>query len=227
MAALNKKRIVVLVSGSGSNLQVIIDKCEQGHINGEVVAVISNVENVFALERAAKHNIPAHTLTHNTFSTREKFDKKLQIMIEKYSPDLIALAGFMRILTPSFVAAFAGRMLNLHPSLLPKYPGLNTHKRAIDNADDVHGASIHFVTSELDGGPVVLQNSIAVMDNDTPNTLAQRVSKCEWLIYPLAIKWFCDGRLRLHQERVWLDNKRIIKTGLMYEKLDLKEYLPS
>ncbi|MDT0594306.1 phosphoribosylglycinamide formyltransferase [Glaciecola petra] len=224
---MKKSRIVVLVSGSGSNLQVIIDKCEQGLINGEVVAVISNVEKVYALERAYKHNIPSHTLTHTAFETREAFDHELQKIIEKYSPDLITLAGFMRILTPNFVAAFAGKMLNLHPSLLPKYPGLNTHKRALENADDVHGASIHFVTSELDGGPVVLQSAISIMHNDTPETLAKKVSKCEWLIYPMAIKWFCEGRLRLHQERVWLDNKKIIKTGLIYEKLDSKEFFPS
>lgn len=216
-----------MVSGSGSNLQVIIDNCEQGAINAEVVAVISNVEDVLALERAKKHNIPAHTLTHKTFDSREEFDLSLQRIIADYSPDLIALAGFMRILTPAFVASFAGKMLNLHPSLLPKYPGLNTHQRAIDNADSLHGASIHFVTSELDGGPVVLQSSVVIDDVDTADTLAKKVSLREWIIYPLAIKWFCDGRLRLHQESVWLDNKKIIKTGLMYEKLNIKDSLLS
>lgn len=199
--------IVVLVSGSGSNLQAIIDQCESGQILGKVVAVISNKDNVYALKRAQNHNIPQIVIDHKTFDSRESFDVELSKNIDKYQPDLIVLAGFMRILSHDFVIKYTGKMLNIHPSLLPKYPGLNTHKRAIENNDKTHGASIHFVTPELDGGPVVLQSIIQITSNETIEELQSRVAQTEWIIYPLAVQWFCLGALKMSQDQVWFSKK--------------------
>lgn len=213
------KKIVVMISGSGTNLQAIIDGCTTKLINGEVVAVISNKPDVYGLERARKSDIPAISLLHTDFDSREEFDTELANRIHQYKPDLVVLAGFMRILSPNFVQQFAGKMLNIHPSLLPKYPGLNTHQRAIDNGDKYHGASIHFVTAELDGGPVVIQSQISIDENDTSESLAKRVAVKEWLIYPLVVSWFCDDRLHLEKDLVWFDGKRIRQYGILYEKL--------
>ncbi len=215
-------KIVVLISGSGSNLQSIIDECENSSIPGAVVAVISNIESAFGLIRAKSKGIPAHALSHKNFTSREHFDEKLAELIQSYSPDLIVLAGFMRILTESFVQKFEGKMLNIHPSLLPKYPGLNTHKRALENRDEFHGASIHFVTAELDGGPVVLQSVLKVAKNDTVESLSEKVAKKEWLIYPLVIKWFCERRLSYKDGNVWFDNKIIKGQGFIYEDIALE-----
>ncbi|GAB55072.1 phosphoribosylglycinamide formyltransferase 1 [Glaciecola punicea ACAM 611] len=200
------KRIVVLVSGSGSNLQAIINECSGGFINGKVVAVISNVHNVYALERAKFHSIQSLVLDHTAYDSRHKFDEELAAHLTKLAPDLVVLAGFMRILSKAFVSQFHGKMLNIHPSLLPKYPGLYTHKKVIDNKDKQHGASVHFVTAELDGGPVVLQSVIAVCDNDSMPSLRSKLASTEWLIYALAVKWFCQGTLRLQQDKVWFDD---------------------
>lgn len=200
--ALESKRIVVLVSGSGSNLQAIIDECKAGHINGEVVGVISNVADVYALERARKFDIQSVVLEHRNYNNRQTFDRELARKIKAFSPDLVVLAGFMRILSAQFVEQFAGKILNIHPSLLPKYPGLNTHKKAIENRDKKHGASVHFVTAELDGGPVVLQSVIDIKDEDTPASLQTKLAATEWLIYPLAVKWFCQEALRIQQDKV-------------------------
>ena len=201
------KRILVLVSGSGSNLQAIIDKCLSGYIAGNVVGVISNVPNVYALERALQHNIPYLTLDHKQYKTREAFEADLAKSVHSFRADLIVLAGFMRILSESFVMQFSGKMLNIHPSLLPKYPGLHTHKKAIQNRDALHGASIHFVNAELDGGPVVIQSIVNVDTLDTIDTLQAKVALTEWHIYPLAVKWFCEGALRLQQDQVWFKNQ--------------------
>lgn len=211
------KRILVLVSGSGSNLQAIIDKCESGYIAGSVVGVISNVPNVYALERAKRHNIPALTLDHKQYNTRESFDEDLAKNVHSFSADLIVLAGFMRILSESFVLQFSGKMLNIHPSLLPKYPGLHTHTKALQNNDTSHGASIHFVNAELDGGPVVIQSIVKVDNQDTVDTLQSRVALTEWHIYPLVVKWFCEGALRLQQDQVWF-NTEVVEASLIIDK---------
>jgi phosphoribosylglycinamide formyltransferase-1 len=213
-----QKRIVILVSGAGSNAQAIIDHCAAGTINGKVVAVISNRPDAYALERAKKSNIEAICLDHMSFSKREEFDKALLDLLLSLTPDLVVLAGFMRILSPECVQHFEGKMLNIHPSLLPKYPGLNTHQRAIDNADPFHGASVHFVTAELDGGPVVIQSHLPIESCDTAETLTNRVAQTEWQIYPEAVKWFCDGRLQMQAGCVNLDNKTLPKSGIKYEK---------
>jgi phosphoribosylglycinamide formyltransferase-1 len=211
------KRILVLVSGSGSNLQAIIDKCESGYIAGSVVGVISNVPNAYALERAKRHNIPALTLDHKQYKTRESFDQDLAKNVHSFAADLIVLAGFMRILSEPFVSQFSGKMLNIHPSLLPKYPGLQTHKKALQNNDDTHGASIHFVNAELDGGPVVIQSIVKVDKQDTIDTLQSKVARTEWTIYPLVVKWFCEGALRLQQDQVWFNNE-VVETSLIIDK---------
>lgn len=195
-------RIVVLVSGSGSNLQAIIDECAAGNIQGKVVAVISNVAGAYALTRAAQYGIDSVVIDHKAFVDREMFDIALAKEVNRFSPDLVVLAGFMRILSPGFVSQFEHKMFNIHPSLLPKYPGLGTHQKAIENRDLSHGASVHFVNAELDGGPVVLQSLIKINENDTVESLQDRLAKTEWVIYPLAVKWFCQGALRIVKDKV-------------------------
>ncbi len=203
-------RIVVLVSGNGSNLQALIDACEQGRINGRIAGVISNRPQVFALERARRHHIPAFVLDHRRFPDRAHFDESLRKCIDALTPDLIVLAGFMRILTPAFVDHYLGRMLNIHPSLLPAYPGLHTHARALADGAIRHGASVHFVTRELDGGPVIVQAEVPIAANDTPDSLAARVQLAEHRIYPLAVAWFAEGRLQLADGAARLDEKPIV-----------------
>ena len=208
MSRPEKLRIVVLISGSGSNLQAIMDACAGGGIDGEVVAVISNQADAFGLARARRAGIPTAVLDHRAFDSREAFDQALAERIDRYRPELVALAGFMRILTPDFVRHYAGRMLNIHPSLLPHFQGLHTHRRALEAGHQVHGASIHFVTEELDGGPVVLQAEVPVLPDDDEQTLAARVLEQEHRIYPTVIQWFAEGRLSLDPERgVMLDHE--------------------
>jgi len=206
-------RIVVLISGSGSNLQTLID----GQIARElpicIEAVISNRPDVYGLERAKKHNIPTHVLAHKDYTNRASFDEALSNTIDNYQPTLVVLAGFMRILTPEFVRHYTGRMLNIHPSLLPKYQGLHTHQRALDNQDDTHGVSVHFVTEELDGGPIIIQAIVPVLKNDTIDTLSKRVQTQEHIIYPMAVNWFAKGRLTIQEDNVRLDGKTLAKTG--------------
>ena len=193
----NKLRLVVLISGSGSNLQAIIDACNNGNIDAEIAAVISNRPAVRGLQRASEAGIASTVLDHTDFASREDFDRAMMETIDSFQPGLVILAGFMRILTPDFVRHYAGRLLNIHPSLLPKYQGLHTHRRALDSGDTEHGASVHFVTEELDGGPVVLQATVPVLPADDEATLAARVLTREHEIYPAAIQWFAQGRLRL------------------------------
>ena len=207
------KKIVVLVSGSGSNLQAIIDACQTSQINGRVVAVISNKANVYALERAQQANIPAHVINHLDYESREAFDQVMANQIDIYAPDLVVLAGYMRILTPKFVTHYLGRMLNIHPSLLPKYPGLHTHRRAIEAGDNEHGTTVHFVTEELDGGPIILQAKVPIFADDTEQNVVARVLSQEHAIYPLVVKWFCDERLTMQQGKAYLDNQAIPVNG--------------
>lgn len=203
--------IVVLISGSGSNLQAILDAIDRGEIDGRVTAVVSNRPEAYGLERAREYGIPTEVIRHSDYDDREAFDQALMAAIDAHAPGLVVLAGFMRILTPAFVDHYAGRLLNIHPSLLPAYRGLNTHERALADAVTEHGASVHFVTGELDGGPVVLQAGIPVFEGDTPTELAQRVLKKEHQLYPLVVQWFCDGRLRLEDHRVIFDGKPLQK----------------
>ncbi|MDG1733926.1 MAG: phosphoribosylglycinamide formyltransferase [Thalassotalea sp.] len=203
------KRIVVLISGNGSNLQAIIDACAKQQLPGEVVGVLSNKADVYGLTRASNSDIASTVLSHKDFASREDYDAQLITAIDEFKPDLVILAGFMRILTADFVQHFQGRLLNIHPSLLPKYQGLNTHQRAIDAGDTEHGVSVHFVTEELDGGPVILQAKVPVFAEDKAEDLAARVHEQEHRIYPLVVKWFCEERLTMVDECAMLDNKEL------------------
>lgn len=204
--------IVVLISGNGSNLQALIDAAV--HSNFKISAVISNKADAFGLQRAARDDIPTEVLDHKAFEQREDFDAALAELIDKYSPDLVVLAGFMRILTSKFVSHYLGRILNIHPSLLPKYPGINTHQRALDAGDSEHGVSIHFVTEELDGGPVIAQDRVAVHAEDTADALAARVLEKEHLLYPKVVSWFAAGRLALQGNTALLDSEALPPGGI-------------
>ncbi|MCG7546122.1 phosphoribosylglycinamide formyltransferase [Pseudoalteromonas sp. MM17-2] len=215
-------RLVVLISGSGSNLQAIIDACAAGNVPAEVCAVISNKADAYGLERARNSGIRAEVLDHKAFASRDEYDVALGELIDSFSPDCVVLAGFMRILTPSLVQKFKGKMLNIHPSLLPKYQGLNTHQRALDANDKVHGVSVHFVTEELDGGPVIVQAQVPIENGDTAQTLAQKVHAQEHIIYPLVVKWFSEQRLTMEDNYAVLDNNTLPSQGA-----DLNAYLDS
>lgn len=195
-------RIVVLLSGSGTNLQAIIESFHASP-HAELVAAISNRTEAKGLLVAQAAGIPTAVLSHGDYADRDEFDQALMERVDSYTPDLVVLAGFMRILTPEFVKHYEGRLLNIHPSLLPRHRGLKTHQRALDAGDLEHGATVHFVTAELDGGPSVLQARIRVEPEDTAETLAARTLLREHEIYPLAIHWFCEGILRWQDNQPW------------------------
>ncbi len=207
------KNLCVLISGNGSNLQAIIDRINSGRLNAKVSCVISNRPDAYGLQRAKDAGIDAHCLDHRDFDTREAYDEELAKLINAYQIDCVVLAGFMRILTTQFVDMFAGRMVNIHPSLLPKYKGLNTHQRAIDNGDEDHGVSVHYVTAELDGGPVIIQSRVPVFSDDTAAELASRVQEQERQLYPLVLEWICNDRLRMTDNKAVLDDKELSPTG--------------
>ena len=188
-------KIIVLISGNGSNLQAIIDACKSGIINGNVVGVISNRDDAFGLERAKKDNIPSKVINHNNYNTRIDFDQKLVSTIKKFQPDLVVLAGFMRILSPIMTSAFKDKMINIHPSLLPKYPGLNTHEQVIANKDIEHGVTIHSVSEELDGGPIIAQSKILVHKNQQLDDLIERIHKIEHVIFPKVISMIASDEI--------------------------------
>lgn len=199
--------IVVLLSGGGSNLQAIIDAVAGGQLPVEIRAVISNRPAAQGLQRAARAGIPAKVLDHTAYASRADYDAALMACIDHYAPVLVVLAGFMRLLSDDFVNHYQGRLLNIHPSLLPKFKGLQTHQRAVDAGEREHGASVHFVTPELDGGPVILQARVPVKPGDSAEQLAARVLLQEHRIYPEVIRWFAEGRLQLRDQQVWLDGK--------------------
>jgi len=211
------QRIAILISGRGSNLQAFIEACDTGSLAAEVALVVSNNPAAKGLERASEAGIATAVVNHRDYATRESFDAALVQCIDQAGVDLVILAGFMRILTPVFISAFSGRLLNIHPSLLPKYPGLNTHQRALDAGDSEAGVTVHFVTEELDGGPPILQARVPVASDDTAEDLAQRVILREHEIYPMAANWFIQGRLTLTEEGAYLDGKSIPATGIPYQ----------
>lgn len=195
---MTRPRLVVLVSGQGRNLQAILDGCAAGTIPAEAAAVISNRADAGGLERARRAGVPAITVPHADYADRARFDAALADALERQRPDIIALAGFMRVLGDDFIGRFRGRMLNIHPSLLPKYRGLHTHRRALEAGDREHGASVHFVTEQLDGGPVAIQGRFMVDPQDTEQRLAERVmNEVELRIYPQALAWMARRELRL------------------------------
>jgi len=206
-------RVVVLISGGGTNLQAIIDACKSSQYPANIVGVISNKADAYGLTRAQDANIDTEVISHKDFGSREVYDQALIKKIDLYKADLIVLAGFMRILTPEFVQHFSGKLLNIHPSLLPKYQGLNTHQRAIDAGDKEHGVSVHFVTEELDGGPVILQAKVPVFEGDNADDLAARVHEQEHRIYPLVVKWFCSNRVVMDNDHALMDGKILSASG--------------
>ena len=205
--------IVILISGSGSNLQAIINAVAEKEIHAHISAVISNRPNALGLEKAKSAGIDTIVIDHTEFTERPQFDKALSEQVAKLKPDLIVLAGFMRILPETFIKQYEDRILNIHPSLLPEFKGMHTHRRALEAGKKVHGASVHFVSNELDSGPVVIQAKLAVL-NDDEASLAARVLKQEHIIYPLAIEWFISGRLRLINNQVHFDNKPVKKSAI-------------
>jgi phosphoribosylglycinamide formyltransferase-1 len=206
--------IAVLISGQGSNLQALLDDCARQRIDGRISLVISNRPGVAGLDRAAAAGVESQVIDHREFESREAFDRALVAALEPHRPDLVILAGFMRILTPEFIAPYQGRLLNIHPSLLPKYPGLNTHQRALDAGDRWAGATVHFVTEELDGGPPVVFARVPVAPDDTAESLALRVRQREYQIYPLAAAWICAGRLSLDASGARLDGELLPAMGV-------------
>ena len=198
------KRIVILISGRGSNMEALIAARDSGTLPVEIVAVISNRPDASGLETAERSGITAHYIDHRAFSERDAFDAALAECIDGFAPDLVVLAGFMRILGDPFVRHYAGRMMNIHPSLLPSFPGLHTHRRALDEGVRVHGCTVHFVTPALDHGPVIIQAAVPVLDSDDEATLAARVLGQEHRVYPQAVRWFAEDRLRVENGRVRL-----------------------
>ncbi len=207
------KNIVVLISGNGSNLQAIIDACSDSIPNAKISAVFSNKQEAYGLTRAHEAQIPGFFVDPKQFTSREDFDQELMHQIDQHQPDLIVLAGYMRILSGNFVRHYLGRMINIHPSLLPKYPGLDTHQKAIDAGDEEHGTSVHFVTEELDGGPVILQAKVPVFEGDDAQVLTNRVQTQEHNIYPLVVKWFIQDRLSMQGNHAYLDGNRLGEAG--------------
>lgn len=216
-------QVVVLISGNGSNLQALIDaSCDDDggggdggdSANYEIVAVISNRADAYGLQRAEKANIPAQLIDHRDYASRVEFDLALINSIDKFQPALIVLAGFMRILSREFVQHYHGRVLNIHPSLLPKYTGTNTHQRVLDAKENEHGVSVHFVTEELDGGPVIAQEKIAILTDDNAKDLAARVAKKEHILYPRVVAWFAANRLRMIDNHAYFDQQLLPEQGL-------------
>lgn len=203
-------RLVVLISGSGSNLQAFIDRIADGSLPATITAVISNKPTAPGLVRAQDAGIPTAVVEHQAYATRAAFDAALAQRIDEYQPNLVILAGFMRILTPAFVQHYRGRLLNVHPSLLPQFTGIDTHARALAAGATEHGCSVHFVTEELDGGPVVAQTRVPVLAGDTPDTLRERVQVAEHRLYPRVAGWLAAGRLVLSASGPLLDGRAIL-----------------
>lgn len=211
-----RSRIAILISGRGSNMQAFIAACQRGELDADICLVASNRADASGLDIARAAGIATACIEHGDYPDREAFDAALVACVQQYVPDLVILAGFMRILTPVFITPFTGRLLNIHPSLLPKYPGLHTHKRALEAGDSEAGATVHFVTPALDGGPSILQARVPIVPGDTAETLATRVVALEHVIYPLAALWFLQGRLSLTEHGAYLDGQKIPATGIAY-----------
>lgn len=200
-------KTAILVSGSGTNLQAFIDAVAGGHLDLELAVVFSNNPKAYGLERADKAGIPTACIPHANYPDRASFDRALIHELDPYAPELLILAGYMRVLSTEFVAQYPGRILNIHPALLPRYPGLNTHQRVLDAGDEWHGSTVHFVTEELDGGPRVLQGRLKVQPGETADALAARVQAIEHRIYPEAAAWVGAGRAKFRNGQCWIDGK--------------------
>ena len=207
---MTKLPIVILISGRGSNMLAILEQAARGDLDVDIRAVISNRPDAEGLKTAAAAGIATVIVNHRGYADRNHYDQALQAAIDAYQPAVLVLAGFMRILTPDFVQHYQGRLINIHPSLLPAFRGLNTHQRALDEGAAEHGASVHFVTEELDGGPVIAQSSIPVLDDDTAASLAARILNIEHHLYPTVIGWIATGRLRYRNGMAYLDDQPLL-----------------
>ncbi|MDH3612133.1 MAG: phosphoribosylglycinamide formyltransferase [Gammaproteobacteria bacterium] len=205
----NRCQTAILISGSGTNLQSFIDRAACGDIELDLSVVFSNRPEAFGLVRARSAGIATTCFEHGDFSDREEFDRAVAAKLDEWQPELLVLAGFMRILSPWFVEHYQGRILNIHPALLPAYPGLDTHQRVLDAGEKWHGSTVHFVTEELDGGPRILQGKLSVDSSETADELCARVQAIEHQIYPEAANWFGQGRLEFKDGSAWLDDKRL------------------
>lgn len=201
--------MAILISGSGTNLQAFIDAAREGSLDLSIAVVVSNRPDAYGLVRALDAGIATECVQNEDYPDRAAFDEALAVTLEKYDPGLLILAGFMRILTGAFVKRFEGKILNIHPALLPKYPGLNTHQRVIDAGEKWHGSTVHFVTEELDAGPRILQGRVPVLADDTASRLSARVQDLEHKIYPQAAALFASGRLKFKDGKTWLDGVRL------------------
>ena len=210
-----KCRAVCLISGSGTNLQTIIDNINNEILQIELVSVISDNPKAKGLQRAKREGIDTKIIDYSTYKNRREFDESLEIEMLSINPDLIILAGYMKILNINFCNIFAGRILNIHPSLLPKYKGLNTHQRVIDNREELHGASVHFVVPELDDGPVIIQYQFEIEKHDDRHSLQKKVQQGEYIIYSKAIQWFSEKRLIFDSEKAYLDDKLLLKPSIV------------
>lgn len=214
-----KKRLVVLISGRGSNMSALLAAAKRGDINAEIVAVISNKASAAGLDIASSNGIATAVVDHRAYGSREAFDRSLLAEVEKFNPDFVILAGFMRILTGEFVRPLQGKLINIHPSLLPKYPGLNTHERAIAAGDSEAGATVHFVTEELDGGPAIIQVRVPILAGDSADDLAARVLAQEHGIYTEAVRLLADDRVRYTASgHVTCDGRELPQSGIIYSE---------
>ncbi|HHF5319396.1 TPA: phosphoribosylglycinamide formyltransferase [Haemophilus influenzae] len=211
------KKIAVLISGQGTNLQTIIDACHSGDIPAKIACVVSNKADAYGLIRAKQAQIPQAVFLRKNFTNNLEMDDAIGDYLQSLAVDLIVLAGYMKILTPKFTQRFAGKILNIHPSLLPKYAGLNTYQRAIEAGDNEHGTTVHFVNEEVDGGAIVLQAKVPIFPEDSIEEVEARTREQEYQIYPLVIKWFTEGRLRLKDNLAYLDGKPLPKSGYANE----------
>ena len=207
------KKIAVLISGQGNNLQAIINACQTQQIPAEIVCVISNKANAFGLIRAKSAGIFSRVFLRNNFESNLAMDQSIADELNKFDVDLIVLAGYMKILTPEFIQRFEGKIINIHPSLLPKYPGLNTYQRALDSGDREHGTTVHFVNEEVDNGAIILQAKVPIFDNDTVEVIEARTREQEYRIYPIVVKWFVENRLKLQNGVAYLDDIPLPEQG--------------
>ena len=207
------KKIAVLISGQGNNLQAIINACQTQQIPAEIVCVISNKANAFGLIRAQSAGIFSRVFLRNNFESNLAMDQSIADELDKFDVDLIVLAGYMKILTPEFIQRFEGKIINIHPSLLPKYPGLNTYQRALDSGDREHGTTVHFVNEEVDNGAIILQAKVPIFDNDTVEVIEARTREQEYRIYPIVVKWFVENRLKLQNGVAYLDDIPLPEQG--------------
>lgn len=217
MSSTPEKRISILISGRGSNMEAFLNAERHGALSGRVVRVISNRPEAGGLATASKAEVATTVVDHTAYESREAFDTALVEAVNQDNPDVVVLAGFMRILTPVFIDAFLGKLVNIHPSLLPKYPGLNTHQRAIDNGDKEAGATVHYVTNELDGGPPILQVTVPIETGDDAASLAARILAFEHIIFPEAVNWHLQERLVQEVDGAYLDGNKLPSTGTLWE----------